>query len=614
MVGLLALLLAVPPALARPAADGAAAPPVPSESRQLILSVSAGWDATRARLQAYERRPAGAWTAVGDPIEASLGRAGLGWGRGLQPGGLAGPQKREGDGRSPAGVFELRLVTGYEGAPPAGLRLPYRQASATLRCVDDPRSRHYNALVDEATVARDWSSAEDMRRKDELYRLVVFVGHNDAPVEPGAGSCIFLHLRAGPGAVTAGCTAFDRAPMERLLRWLDPKARPLLVQLPQSEYAARAGEWGLPAPRPRARELGLRPGVFEPGPLDAITDVAGVEVGQVTLVEGDRVRTGVTAVLPHGGNLFQEKVPGAVFVGNAFGKLAGSTQVQELGTIETPIVLTNTLAVGTAVDALVAWTLAEAGNSTVRSVNALVGETNDGWLDDIRSLPVRREHVAAALGAAVGGPVEEGSVGAGTGTVAFGWKGGIGTASRRLPPRYGGHTLGVLVQANFGGVLVMDGVPIGRELGHQPFALSQAPPAAPARGAGSCLIVVATDAPLAPRDLERLAARALYGLARTGSSFGNGSGDYAIAFSTDPSLRVTHGETAARERLLLPPDALDPLFQAALESTEEAVLNALLRASTVSGCGHTVEAIPVEGVRAALRKYGRAAQGSAAER
>ncbi len=427
-----------------------------------------------------------------------------------------------------------------------------------------------------------------MRRKDDRYRLVVWVGHNDAPVVPGGGSCIFLHLRSGPDATTSGCTAFEPEPMERLLRWLDPAARPVLVQLPDAEYRARAAEWGLPEPRPRARDLGLAPGVFPPGPLNAITDVAGVRVGQVTLVEGDSVRTGVTAVLPHGGNLFQEKVPGAVFVGNAFGKLAGSTQVRELGTIETPIVLTNTLAVGTAVEAVVAWTLAQPGNEAVRSVNALVGETNDGSLNDIRSLPVRREHVLAAIRSATGGPVAEGSVGAGTGTTAFGWKGGIGTASRRLPERFGAHTLGVLVQANFGGVLTMDGVPVGRELGRHAFASRDAAADAPRpgdRADGSCMIVVATDAPLSARDLERLAARALFGLARTGSSFSNGSGDYAIAFSTAEDLRVRHGEEAARERTLLPTDALSPLFQAALEATEEAVLNALLRATTVTGVG-----------------------------
>jgi D-aminopeptidase len=596
-----------------------AASPVPPESRQLVLSVSAGWDQTRAIVQPYERGSSGEpWAPVGAPIEGSLGRSGLAWGRGLHPSGLAGPERREGDGRSPAGVFDLRLVTGYAKAAPPGARLPYREATPTLRCVDDVQSVHYNQLADAASTKKDWSSAEDMRRQDDLYRLVVWVGHNDAPVVPGAGSCIFLHLRAGPDATTSGCTAFEPAPMERLLGWLDPAARPVLVQLPDAEYRARARDWGLPAPRPRARDLGLAPGVFPPGPLDAITDVTGVRVGQVTLVAGESVRTGVTAVLPHEGNLFQEKVPGAVFVGNAFGKLAGSTQVRELGTIETPIVLTNTLAVGTAVAAVVGWTLAQPGNEDVRSVNALVGETNDGALNDIRSLPVRPEHVVAAIRSATGGPVAEGSVGAGTGTVAFGWKGGVGTASRRLPGRFGGHTLGVLVQANFGGVLTMDGVPVGRELGRYAFgpveATARAARAAP-RADGSCMIVVATDAPLPAHDLERLAARALFGLARTGSSFANGSGDYAIAFSTAPGLRSHHGDEAARPRAALPTGALSPLFEAALEATEEAVLNALLRATTVTAAGRTVEALPLDRLRAVLAKHGRAGpQGSAAER
>jgi D-aminopeptidase len=586
----------------------AAASPVPAESRQMILSVSAGWDQTRSILQAYERStPDAPWVPVGSPIEGSLGRGGLAWGRGLHGQRLIGPQKVEGDGRSPAGVFDLRLVTGYAKASPPGTRMPYREATPTLRCVDDPRSAHYNRLADEAKTRKDWSSAEDMRRRDGLYRAVVWVGHNDAPVVPGRGSCIFLHLRSGAASTTAGCTAFEPEPMERLLRWLDPGARPVLVQLPDDEHRQRASEWGLPEPRPRARDLGFAPGVFPPGPLNAITDVAGVRVGQVTLVEGDSVRTGVTAVLPHGGNLFQEKVPGGVFVGNAFGKLAGSTQVRELGTIETPVVLTNTLAVGTAVDAVVGWTLAQPGNEAVRSVNPLVGETNDGGLNDIRSLPVRREHVVAAIRSATGGPMLEGSVGAGTGTQAFGWKGGIGTASRHLPERFGGHTLGVLVQANFGGVLTMDGVPVGRELGRHTFATGGD------RADGSCMIVVATDAPLSARDLERLAARALFGLARTGSSFSNGSGDYAIAFSTAGGLRVRHGEVQPLARTLLPTDALSPLFQAALEASEEAVLNALLRATTLSGSGRTVEALPIDLLRTVLEKHGRG-QGSAAER
>jgi D-aminopeptidase len=374
---------------------------------------------------------------------------------------------------------------------------------------------------------------------------------------------------------------------------------------------ARGAAEAARAERPRARDLGLAPGIFAPGPLNAITDVAGVRVGQRTLVEGERVRTGVTVVVPHAGNLFQDKVPGAVFVGNAFGKLAGSTQVRELGTIETPIVLTNTLAVGSAVEAVVGFTLAQPGNESVRSVNALVGETNDGMLNDIRAMRVSRADVLAALAAAAPGPVAEGSVGAGTGSVAFGWKGGIGTASRRLPAEHGAHTLGVLVQANFGGVLTMDGVPVGRELRGDELAALGRPGDA---GDGSCLIVVATDAPLSARDLERLAARAVFGLARTGSSFSNGSGDYAVAFSTAPELRVRHGEVAPRARPLLPTEALSPLFQAALEATEEAVLNALLRATSVTGTGRTVDAIPIDRVRAALAKYGRPAQGRAAER
>jgi len=354
--------------------------------------------------------------------------------------------------------------------------------------------------------------------------------------------------------------------------------------------------------RPRARDLGIAPGVFEPGPLNAITDVAGVRVGHTTLIEGDRVRTGVTAILPHAGNLFQEKVAGAVFVGNAFGKLAGSTQVRELGTIETPIVLTNTLSVGTAVEAVVAWTLGQAGNEDVRSVNALVGETNDGGLNDIRGLHVRRDHVFAAIRSAAAGPVVEGSVGAGTGTQAFGWKGGIGTASRRLPARYGGYTLGVLVQSNYGGVLTIDGAPVGKALDRYAFR--------PQAGAdempdGSCMIVVATDAPLDARDLTRLAARALFGLGRTGSSFSNGSGDFAIAFSTSAEMRIRSGEATPRAQAVLPTDAVSPLFQAALEATEEAVYNSLFQATTVTGNGRTADAIPIERVREILKKHGR---------
>lgn len=353
------------------------------------------------------------------------------------------------------------------------------------------------------------------------------------------------------------------------------------------------------APRPRARDLGIEPGVFAPGPFNAITDVDGVRVGHVTLVRGDAVRTGVTAILPHPGNVFRDKVAGAVFVGNAFGKLAGSTQVDELGTIETPIVLTNTMSVGAAVDAVVGYVSAQPGNEDVRSVNALVGETNDGTLNDIRGRHVRADDVVAAIAGAKPGPVEEGTVGAGTGTVCFGWKGGIGTSSRRLPERYGGYTLGVLVQSNFGGVLTMDGRQIGKALGRTSFTMP-APGAVADTPDGSCMIVVATDAPLDARDLKRLAARAVFGLARTGSSYSNGSGDYAIAFSTAPSMRVVHGDRAARPRTPLPTDAVSPLFQAALEATEEAVYNSLLRATTVTGNGRTVEAIPVEKLKTLL--------------
>ncbi len=358
------------------------------------------------------------------------------------------------------------------------------------------------------------------------------------------------------------------------------------------------------AERPRARDLGIAPGVLQPGVLNAITDVAGVRVGQVTLVEGDRVRTGVTAVLPHGGNLFQDKVPGAVFVGNAFGKLAGSTQVQELGTIETPIVLSSTLAVGTMIDAVVGWTLAQPGNAEVRSVNALVGETNDGGLNDIRSQPVRREHVLAAIRDAREGSVSEGGVGAGTGTIAFGFKGGIGTSSRVAPVEGASYVVGVLVQSNFGGVLSIDGVPVGKELGQNAFA-SVGSGTRPDTADGSCMIVVATDAPLSPRDLTRLAARAVFGLARTGSSYSNGSGDFAIAFSTAKELRVAHGSTAILPRPVLPTEAVSPLFEAVLEATEEAVLNSLFKAETMTGNGRTVQAIDITKVRELLKKFGR---------
>jgi D-aminopeptidase len=351
--------------------------------------------------------------------------------------------------------------------------------------------------------------------------------------------------------------------------------------------------------RPRARDLGIAPGTMEPGPLNAITDVEGVRVGHTTVVEGENIRTGVTAVLPHPGNLFREKVAGAVFIGNAFGKLAGSTQVQELGTIESPIVLTNTLSVGTAVEATVRWTLEQPGNENVRSVNALVGETNDGGLNDIRGLHITGDHVLAAIKGAKDGPVEEGAVGAGTGTIAFGWKGGIGTSSRRVRVGQETYTVGVLVQTNYGGRLTIAGVPVWKEL------TPRQPGAAPAPDAdGSCMIVVATDAPLDARDLERVAARAVFAMARTGSTFSNGSGDFAIAFSTHPSLRVTGG-SAPQPRTILPTDAVSGLFEATLDATEEAIYNSLLKATDTTGNGRTIRAIPIDPLRSLLQKYGR---------
>jgi D-aminopeptidase len=366
--------------------------------------------------------------------------------------------------------------------------------------------------------------------------------------------------------------------------------------------------------RPRARQLGLAPGVFEPGPRNAITDVAGVSVGHATLNQGDHIRTGVTVIVPHAGNVFQEKVPGAVFVGNAFGKLAGSTQVDELGTIETPIALTNTLSVGAAIEGLVRWTLDQPGNTNVRSVNALVGETNDSGLNDIRGQHVRPQHVLEALKAVTTGDVPEGSVGAGTGTEAFGWKGGIGTSSRKLEARHGGYTVGVLVQSNYGGVLTMGGAPVGKILGRYSYRRTDQQANSPAgqqanrpmsddHGDGSCMIVVATDAPIDARDLKRLAARAVFGLARTGSSYSNGSGDFAIAFSTAADLRTRVGSSAAQSRTLLPSEGVSPLFQAALEATEEAVYNSLLKATAVTSRFGTAEALPVERLKQILGLY-----------
>jgi D-aminopeptidase len=359
--------------------------------------------------------------------------------------------------------------------------------------------------------------------------------------------------------------------------------------------------------RPRARDLGVAPGIFQPGRYNAITDVAGVAVGQTTVWEADSVRTGVTVILPHGGNLFDERVPAALYVANGFGKLLGVTQLRELGELETPIALTCTLCVWRVADALVEYLLAQPGMEGVRSINPVVGETNDGFLNDIRVRPVHAEHVVSALESAGPGPVEEGAVGAGTGTRAFGWKGGIGTSSRVVPEELGGWTVGVLVQSNFGGVLTIAGAPVGRELGRYTFRRYVEPERdadGDDPGDGSIMIVVATDAPLSNRNLERLAARAVHGLARTGSPSTNGSGDYVIAFSAAESVRRIGGERTPRSVADLPNSAVSPLFQAVVEATEEAIYNSLFKAVTVSGHHGTAEALPIEETLEILERYG----------
>lgn len=390
-------------------------------------------------------------------------------------------------------------------------------------------------------------------------------------------------------------------------------------------------------PRPRIRDVGITVGILPTGPLNAITDVEGVKVGQTTLVRGDTIRTGVTAILPHSGNLFRERVPAAIFVGNGFGKLAGSTQVNELGEIETPIVLTSTLSVPRVADAIIDYMLALPGNEDVVSVNPVVGETNDAYLNDIRARAISHDDVIAAIKNAQPGPVEEGAVGAGTGTIAFGFKGGIGTASRRLPASLGGYTVGVLVQSNFGGILTISGAPVGRELGRYYLkeeleragdkpsskgsaASGSAQQVASAGGdlaahqdlaAGSAMIVIATDAPLDHRNLARMAARAMLGLAYTGSSSHNHSGDYVIAFSTASEVRIRMALSsdhpspyAPREQKVLSNDGVSPLFLAVAEATQEAVYNSMFRATTISGQGHTVDALPIDQTVDILRRHG----------
>ncbi|MGG7666007.1 P1 family peptidase [Dyadobacter sp. BHUBP1] len=354
------------------------------------------------------------------------------------------------------------------------------------------------------------------------------------------------------------------------------------------------------AAQKRPRDLGIKIGVLPTGALNAITDVTGVKVGQVTLTEGADVRTGVTAILPHDGNMFQQKVQAAMYIGNGFGKMTGYSQVEELGTIESPIVLTNTLSVPTAADAVIDWTLAQKGNENVRSVNPVIGETNDGFLNDIRGRHVRKDHVLNALAQAETGPVAEGNVGAGTGTVCFGWKGGIGTASRKLPEKLGNYTVGVLVQTNFGGVLKVNGVPVGQELGKYAFKESL-----DKSSDGSCMMIIATDAPLDARNLKRLAKRVMLGMAQTGGIAANGSGDYVIAFST--ANKVLHETSeAVFSSAFLHNDYVSPLFMAAIEATEEAIINSLFMARTSEGTqGHKVEELPKDKVLEVMRKYGR---------
>jgi D-aminopeptidase len=366
------------------------------------------------------------------------------------------------------------------------------------------------------------------------------------------------------------------------------------------------------ATRPRARDIGLKIGILPTGELNAITDVNGVLVGHTTIIRGDNIRTGVTAILPHGGNMFRDKVPGAVFVGNGFGKLAGSTQVNELGEIETPILLTSTLSVPRVADAVLDYMLAHQGNDDVQSINPLVAETNDGYLNDIRGRHITRDDVLNAIKNAKSGPVDEGCVGAGTGTVAFGFKGGIGTSSRKLPASLGGYTVGVLVQTNFGGVLTINGAPVGQSLRRyylkDELEKAASSPYTQNIADGSIIIVVGTDAPVDARNLRRIAARTMLGLARTGASGTNGSGDYAIAFSSAVDVRIR--TLAAAERTVprtiksLANDAVSPIFQAVIEATEEAIYNSLFRAATTTGRGRTVEALPLEQTLEVLRKHG----------
>ncbi|MEA1886619.1 MAG: P1 family peptidase [Bacteroidota bacterium] len=360
---------------------------------------------------------------------------------------------------------------------------------------------------------------------------------------------------------------------------------------------------GIDAQTKRLRDYGITPGVLAPGEYNTITDVHGVKVGHTTLVSGENIRTGVTAIVPHSGNIYNLKIPAAIHIGNGYGKLTGISQVKELGNIETPVVLTNTMSVPVGFDALITYTINEPGNERVGSVNCVVGETNDGYLNDIRGRHVKEEHVIAAITNASGGRVEEGNAGAGTGTVCFGFKGGIGTSSRVLPESLGGYTVGVLVQTNFGGVLEIDGVPVGEELNRFSFSRNVN------RGAdGSCMIVVATDAPVDARNLERIAKRAIMGLARTGGIGSNGSGDYVIAFSVaEENLIDSSVRTPVKRGKFLGNNSVSPLFLATIEATEEAILNSLFAAETMTGRDrHRVEKLPLDEVMEIMRKYNKA--------
>jgi D-aminopeptidase len=475
---------------------------------------------------------------------------------------------------------------------------------------------------------------KDLDKKTRLLGVLIFPLEGPVVVDD---SCTNCHLRRVVGLLTPVMEDQFHGPKTRALKTARHRGkahRPgglLAVLSPLLMTALLAAQpfIGSSIPqerqRPRAREAGIKVGVLPVGPLNAITDVSGVMVGHTTIIRGDNIRTGVTAILPHNGNLFREKVPAAIFVGNGFGKVTGSTQVSELGEIETPILLTSTLSVPRVADALLDYMLALPGNEDVQSVNPVVAETNDGYLNDIRGRHVTRDDVFNAIKSARTGAVDEGAVGAGTGTVAFGFKGGIGTASRKLPASLGGFTLGVLVQTNFGGILTINGAPVGQELGRYYLKeelngdgastcntqegrrdLSRCYPSSPD---GSIIIVIATDAPIDARNLRRIAARAMMGLARTGAAGSNGSGDYAIAFSTSPELRIqvssdVPGRSLPRSVKLLANDAMSPLFLAVIEATEEAIYNSLLRAMTTKGRGHTVEALPLDRTLQILRKHG----------